>query len=1078
MSGLNIQNSRIQQKYSTFSGETPTIAPSTDHTDGTWTPTDLYVGEVFFNVVDDAAWFRSLNGIVPLTSGASYVSTYVNITGGTMTGGLVTPSLSATSITGTTIYSPNFNGVFVGNGSGLTGITATVFSGGTVPNPVTFEDRVYAEVGINTDSIFPFTLGAPIELDSDAIVGGYLNVIGNISGNTFYGDGSGLTNLPSLTAVTLNSVLTQGDTSTNGNIVLTNGDMTLTNGTFFGDGSGLTNVPFGPTPTLDEVLLSGNTSTNGDILLTNGDIVLGTGSYYGDGSGLTNLPTPTATTQTLAEVLINGNTTDGNDIILNIGDKIKTPDGTAFSTLNTDLFRGASNNGIGQAGTLDVESGSVLMYASDSATTITTEIASSAAGAGGNVMTVSDGVDVTIITQTALGITVTNPYASSPGIQYAGDYRTGFTNNTLVTKQYVDAATSGSSSTLAQVLANGNITGANNIVFNQGQKIVHSGQTGTSINFTADTVSPGIKKVQIQGVGDNGFGKVGVDNEGVVPIVRMQTSNNFGGSADIFMISEDATIVADATNSISLLSNSTNGVTIDGGMLTNTYTVNDGADATEIYQTPLQITVTNPYASSPGIQYAADYSADFVDETLVTKRYVDAAVSGNTLEQVLTNGNNTGVNNIVLANNFITEYSSAIVPDNMSGLQSAFSFELNGGLWNPVILASDSVGITQNFTNATFKAAEGRILSRYDNGVTGIGSIETYGDVQVGNDRVELSAGRTAGSSSLFTAIYLTPSGTTASGELASFKGIEYFADYSANFTNRSLVDKEYVDNAVAGGGAGTLNQVLTNGNSTGGENIDLTIGDKILFTPASGSTLGSTSGETKLYVVDNANENYTVKIEGNFDNGGGDTVLVTHSVDNVSGVATEITQNGSGQNSYVYNSINGNNGYSLYVRNQTTNNGYWFYTQNEGYSPGGGGEATYGVKSYEWIGSTFKVQKSRSAELATGNSQVMWRSESLSTGHIAQYTINVFGRVPSDSSQAQTSTIKFAVGWATNKLPYLIGTEIVEAFSTFSVVDYTISLDTTVNAGRVLLTLTNTESFSIDYSVRVEELAKEPVTY
>jgi hypothetical protein len=94
MSGLNIQNSRIQQKYSTFSGETPTIAPSTDHTDGTWTPTDLYVGEVFFNVVDDAAWFRSLNGIVPLTSGASYVSTYVNITGGTMTGGLVTPSLS------------------------------------------------------------------------------------------------------------------------------------------------------------------------------------------------------------------------------------------------------------------------------------------------------------------------------------------------------------------------------------------------------------------------------------------------------------------------------------------------------------------------------------------------------------------------------------------------------------------------------------------------------------------------------------------------------------------------------------------------------------------------------------------------------------------------------------------------------------------------------------------------------------------------------------------------------------------------------------------------------------------------
>jgi hypothetical protein len=35
------------------------------------------------------------------------------------------------------------------------------------------------------------------------------------------------------------------------------------------------------------------------------------------------------------------------------------------------------------------------------------------------------------------------------------------------------------------------------------------------------------------------------------------------------------------------------------------------------------------------------------------------------------------------------------------------------------------------------------------------------------------------------------------------FPGIQYDIDYTANFTNRSLVDKEYVDNAVAGGGGG-----------------------------------------------------------------------------------------------------------------------------------------------------------------------------------------------------------------------------------------------------------------------------------
>ena len=42
-------------------------------------------------------------------------------------------------------------------------------------------------------------------------------------------------------------------------------------------------------------------------------------------------------------------------------------------------------------------------------------------------------------------------------------------------------------------------------------------------------------------------------------------------------------------------------------------------------------------------------------------------------------------------------------------------------------------------------------------------------------------------------------------------KGIVYGADYSANFTVRSLVDKDYVDNAVSGGG-GDLAATLTLG--------------------------------------------------------------------------------------------------------------------------------------------------------------------------------------------------------------------------------------------------------------------------
>ena len=284
MSGLNEQNARVQLKYTTLSGDTPTIAPSTDHTDGNWNATDIYVGEVMINAATDAMWFRSLNGIIPITSGTTYIdnTAYVNKSGGTMTGGLITPSLSATSISATTIYSPSFNGTFIGDGSGLTGITSTIFTGGTISGPTTFTsdvDLCGAAVTVETLS----GCGGTLSIISD------LEVFGAISATTFYGSAAGLTDLPSLSGITLDEVLTQGDTSANGNIQLTNGDITLDNGVFYGDGSGLTNIPSSPVPTLDAVLTAGNVSDDYDILLTNGNIVLGNGIFYGDGSGLTNI---------------------------------------------------------------------------------------------------------------------------------------------------------------------------------------------------------------------------------------------------------------------------------------------------------------------------------------------------------------------------------------------------------------------------------------------------------------------------------------------------------------------------------------------------------------------------------------------------------------------------------------------------------------------------------------------------------------------------------------------------------------------------------------------------------------------
>lgn len=57
------QDSRIRIKRSTTTGEVPTVAPSTDHTDGTWDALDVYVGELFMNTQDSTLWARTDNGV-------------------------------------------------------------------------------------------------------------------------------------------------------------------------------------------------------------------------------------------------------------------------------------------------------------------------------------------------------------------------------------------------------------------------------------------------------------------------------------------------------------------------------------------------------------------------------------------------------------------------------------------------------------------------------------------------------------------------------------------------------------------------------------------------------------------------------------------------------------------------------------------------------------------------------------------------------------------------------------------------------------------------------------------------------
>jgi len=192
-------------------------------------------------------WIRTLNGIVPITSGTSSIaiSTYVNKTGDTMTGDLNLPSLSAsTSVTSPTFYGTTFSGgTYYGDGSNLTGIVAN-WNGGTVTGDTTFTGQVdLCGAGVTIDTL-EVCSGSTLQIIGDTQVNGTLTTTNDLTvGGIIYGDGSGITGIPSLSAITLDEVLIQGDTSVNGDINLINGNITLTNGIFYGDGSGLTNIP-------------------------------------------------------------------------------------------------------------------------------------------------------------------------------------------------------------------------------------------------------------------------------------------------------------------------------------------------------------------------------------------------------------------------------------------------------------------------------------------------------------------------------------------------------------------------------------------------------------------------------------------------------------------------------------------------------------------------------------------------------------------------------------------------------------------------------------------------------------------
>lgn len=292
----------------------------------------------------------------------------------------------------------------------------------------------------------------------------------------------------------------------------------------------------------------------------------------------------------------------------------------------------------------------------------------------------ANGGNITILTQTnsltkgailiqaakSLGLTfntsvVTDTNGTPKGLQYAADYSAGYTNRSLVDKEYVDSLTPPASD-LAAVLAVGNST--NNIAIVspdtfssatiQDNSATVGYDNGTNISFFGS--SPLEARVAYTDGTDSGVLRINASNtifghsqaiaidSIIIDITTSDTSALLNVSPQTVLIqandlaSVSASFAAVAGSSakaqyfdasiISLLE------LYSGSLLLGTWDqggINTREDITIFHSAQ---TITNNGADNhliitdeqalKGLVYASDYSANFTPESLVSKRYVDA----------------------------------------------------------------------------------------------------------------------------------------------------------------------------------------------------------------------------------------------------------------------------------------------------------------------------------------------------------------------------------------------------------------------------------------------------------------------
>ena len=275
---------------------------------------------------------------------------------------------------------------------------------------------------------------------------------------------------------------------------------------------------------------------------------------------------------------------------------------------------------------------------------------------------------------------------NNKGLVYFDDYSANFTTYSLVTKGYVDSVSSGTSGTSGTSGVSG-ITNANNGLEIVSGTVYLGGTLSQNTNIYAEQNSLNILNLNRLTITASGYIKEEVFSGDIISTAYNQ-GNQYEINSGFFGSTQSNIIVSKDYASI----NAFDGI-FDANLTISTYDLSS-ADGTTDNRMVISDTTLK------GLVYADDYSAKFSTYSLISKKYVDDAVSNQTLNDVLVSGN-TGSVPILLASGSHNQPSFSFENDTNTGLYNNKPNEVSIVTGGATAVTFDEWGITIGPTAST-----------------------------------------------------------------------------------------------------------------------------------------------------------------------------------------------------------------------------------------------------------------------------------------------------------------------------------------------------------------------------------------